>query len=163
MFYELILLSSLDLDEQALGIKGKMLAKKNYAEKVLMKKTSVFYFYFICASVLFNFLKIELYYNMYSYISSLILRRIYCSSWLVNQVSKTKFARNDVLLIFHEQLASCNRAVNFPVHVFRKEKLLTKLCYALDLSVLASSLTISRSSFCFLMFRGWFSIFSLFV
>jgi hypothetical protein len=28
--------------EQALGIKGKMIAKKNYAEKALMKKTLVF-------------------------------------------------------------------------------------------------------------------------
>lgn len=32
--------------EQALGIKGKMIAKKNYAEKAQMKKTWVILFYF---------------------------------------------------------------------------------------------------------------------
>jgi hypothetical protein len=38
--------------EQALGIKGKMIAKKNYAEKALMKKTLVFSFIFAPSSIL---------------------------------------------------------------------------------------------------------------
>ncbi|KAG6770326.1 hypothetical protein POTOM_026004 [Populus tomentosa] len=37
---------------EALGIKGKMIAKKNYAEKALMKKTLVFSFIFAPSSVL---------------------------------------------------------------------------------------------------------------
>lgn len=44
---------------QALGIKGKMFAKKRYAEKALMKKTLVNYFPFI-----YLFLSLHILYNV---------------------------------------------------------------------------------------------------